>query len=131
MHISYFVNYGYAQLIWMLVGDVMSVELKALVLEHSGFDAAISGGNGRTIETAIIIHQDGIRDKRTVQIAILWALGRNKQLSWDILGASVDESSGRFYESVLLGIRLTDISGQVKQGQQTIYFDTTEYMRNK
>ncbi|WP_143083779.1 hypothetical protein [Neptunomonas qingdaonensis] len=109
----------------------MSVELKALVLEHSGFDAAISGGNGRTIETAIIIHQDGIRDKRTVQIAILWALGRNKQLSWDILGASVDESSGRFYESVLLGIRLTDISGQVKQGQQTIYFDTTEYMRNK
>lgn len=115
----------------MLVGDVMSIELKALVLEHSGFNAAISGGNGRTIETAIIIHQDGIHDKRTVQKAILWALGRNKQLSWDILGGSVDEIGGRFYESVLLGIRLVDISGQVKQGQQTIYFDTTEYMKNK
>lgn len=108
----------------------MSVELKALVLEHSGFNAPISGGNGRTIETAIVIHQNGIHDKRTVQKAILWALGRNKQLSWNILGDSGDEVSGRFYESVLLDIRLMDKSGQVKQGEQTIYFDTTEYTRH-
>lgn len=106
----------------------MSVELKALVLEHSGFDAAISGGNGRTIETAIIIHPDGVHDKRTIQKAVLWALGREKQLSWDILKDSRDEINGRLYESILLDIRLMDKSGRVKQGQQIIYFDTTEYM---
>lgn len=109
----------------------MSVELKALVLEHSGFDAAISGGNGRTIDTAIIIHQDGVHDKRTIQKAVLWALGRKKQLGWDILEHSKDEISGRFYESILLDIRLIDKSGQVKQGQQTIYFDITECVNNR
>lgn len=107
----------------------MSVELKALVLEQSGIDAAISGGNGRTIDTAIIIHQDGVHDKRTIQQAVLWALGRKKKLGWDILENSRDEISGRFYESILLDIRLMDKSGQVKQGQQTIYFDTTEHMK--
>lgn len=104
----------------------MSVELKALVLEHSGFDAAISGGNGRSIETAIIIHRDGVHDKRTVQKAVLWALGRNKHMSWDVLEDSQEEVRGRCYESVLLDIRLMDKSGQVRQGQQTIYFDVTE-----
>lgn len=107
----------------------MSVELKALVLEHSGFDAAISGGNGRTIDTAIIIHQDGVHAKRTIQQAVLWALGRKKKLGWDIIENSGDEISGRFYESIVLDIRLMDKSGQVKHGQQTIYFDTTEYMK--
>lgn len=104
----------------------MSVELKALVLEQSGFNAAISGGNGRAIESAIIIHQNGIHDKRTVQKAILWALGRKKQLSWDIIETTEDEIRGRFYESFLLDIRLLDKSEQMQQGQQTIHFDVTE-----
>ena len=109
----------------------MSAELKALVLEHSGFNVSISGGNGRSIETAIVIHQDNVHDKKTVQKAILWALGRKKQLGWGILGDTADEIGGRFYESVLLDIRLMDKSGQVKQGQQTVYFDTTEFTNNK
>lgn len=109
----------------------MSEELKALVVEHSGCDVSISGGNGRTIQTAIIIHQDSVHDKKTVQNAILWALGRKKQLGWGVVGDSGDEIDGRFYESVLLDIRVIDKSGQVKQGQQTVYFDITEFMNNK
>lgn len=105
----------------------MSVELKALVLEHSGFEAAISGGNGRDIETAIVIHQDGVHDKGTVQKAIIWALGRYKNLSWDIIDANEELISGRHYESVLLDVRMMDKSGHVKEGKQTIYFDTTEH----
>lgn len=109
----------------------MSAELKTLVLEHSGCDVSISGGNGRTMQTAIIIHQDSVHDKKTVQNAILWALGRKKHLGWGIVGDSSVEIDGRFYESVLLDIRLIDKSGQVKQGQQTVYFDTTEFTNNK
>lgn len=106
----------------------MTSELKELVLEHSGFNAAISGGNGRSIDSAIIIHRDGVHDKRTVQKAVLWALGRHKNVSWDVLSDIREESNGRCYESMLLDVRIMNNSGQVKQGQQQIYFDITEHM---
>ncbi|WP_293266546.1 hypothetical protein [Neptunomonas sp.] len=106
----------------------MAAELKELVLEHSGFDAAISGGNGRSIDSAIIIHQDGVHDKRTVQKAVLWALGRHKDLSWDVLSDAQEESNGRYYESMLLDVRVMNDFGKVQRGKQTIYFDITELM---
>ncbi len=108
----------------------MVSELKGLVLEHSGFNAAISGGNGRSIDSAIIIHRDGVHDKSTVQKAVLWALGRHKDLSWDVLSDTREESNGRCYESMLLDVRVMNHSGQVKRGQQQIYFDITEHINN-
>jgi hypothetical protein len=103
----------------------MPAGLKALVAEHSGFNAPISGGNGRSVESAIIIHQDGIHDKRTIQKAVLWSLGRLKDLSWEVVDQSLQECDGRCYESLLLDFRVIE-HGKVKQGEQTIYFDITE-----
>jgi hypothetical protein len=107
---------------------MMVSELKELVLEHSGFNAAISGGSGRSIESAIVLHRDDLHDKHTVQKAILWALGQYKNVSWAVLSDAKEDSDGRCYESMLLDVRILNSSGQVKQGQQRIYFDITEYV---
>ena len=105
----------------------MVSELKALVLEHSGFNASISGGSGRSIGSAIVLHRDGVHDKHTVQKAVLWAFGRHKGTSWGVLSDVREDSNGRCYESILLDVRIMNSGGQVKQGQQRIYFDITEY----
>ena len=105
----------------------MVSELKALVLEHSGFNASISGGSGRSIDSAIVLHRDGLHDQHTVQKAVLWALGQYKRVSWAVLSDAREDSDGRCYESMLLDVRIMNSGGRVKQGQQRIYFDITEY----
>lgn len=103
----------------------MHSTLKEIVLQHSGFDAPITGGNGRNIEAAIVVHPDGVHSLQTVEMAVLWSLGAYKQLGWEVHDEERVEHSGRVYDEVQLIIRAMS-KGKVHATHQSVYFDVTD-----
>lgn len=104
----------------------MQEELKALVQEHAGFTPSISGGNGRTVDSAIVIHNDGIHEYKTVEKAIFWALAKHADKHWETLEDHAFEKNGRHFQSYLLEVRGMQ-QGKVHHNEQSIFFDITEF----
>ncbi len=102
----------------------MSVSLKEIVFEHSGFSAPITGGTGRNIEGAIVVHPDGVHSLQTIEMAVLWGLGSYKHLGWEVESEDRMEQGGRIYDEKRLIIRALN-KGKVHATHQTVYFDVT------
>jgi len=101
-------------------------DLKQLVKEHAGVEVSLSGGSGRSYDSAIIVHNNGIGDLAGAQRAVLWSLGRYKKLNWEIIEQEQQMHNGRVIDVMTIEMRRM-VDGMVSTGMQQVFFDISEY----
>ncbi|MFC4691278.1 hypothetical protein ACFO5T_12640 [Dokdonia genika] len=69
--------------------------LKDIIKANYNQDLEISGGNGNSIEEAIIIHKTSINDYVGTEHFILECIGKEKGLKWEFVGQRLFAHNGR------------------------------------
>ncbi|WP_299150325.1 hypothetical protein [uncultured Dokdonia sp.] len=99
--------------------------LKDIIKSNYNQDLEISGGNGKSIEEAIIIHKTSRNDYVGTEHFILQCIGKEKRHEWELIGQRLFVHNGRKIDHLDIDIEKT-VDGKLTFVAEDYYFDITE-----
>lgn len=98
--------------------------LKELLKKEFNADLHISGGYGKSIEEAIVIHKEEVEDYVGLEYFILECLEERSGLQWRRLGQSLLDEEGRKIDKISIETRQLP-EGEWQTKEEHYYFDIT------
>jgi hypothetical protein len=101
------------------------MKLKSMLEEKFGSTLPVSGGMGRSIDDAIILHRGTLKDYVSLIHYILRYITSTEHKLYRLKKQSLIKKNGRVYDCIEISTTIIG-SDHVATGNETYYFDITE-----